>query len=285
MHRRALLASLASLSLLSGCSGAPARTQTPNSTTTHKTTTEATTTSTTASTTTTQQIQELAIGETATIGDGAARLYSVEAARTIITLDGIHFGIVTEPDAQYLVVAMTTEEAVDGHTAARTNTILELDDGTYPVSEHRFHPAAGGGFNIAYRLPLTLDASHGRILWGPYSDTALAAWTLPDAVITRLNNPPEFTVHAFTVPAEAASFDSFDVTIDVENTGAGDGEFTALLGNSRATDSAPLLVTLAHGKRTTVTETKQIDGDPGDTRTIYLDWGLERLERTITITE
>lgn len=284
MHRRALLASLTSLFLLSGCSGTPARTQTPNSTTTHKTTTEATSTPTAVSTTT-QQIQELAIGEKATIGDGAARLYRVEAARTIITLDGIHFGIVTEPDAQYLVVAMTTDEPVDGHTAARNHTTLELDDATYPVSEHRFHPAAGGGFNIAYRLPLTLDASRGRILWGPYSDTARAAWTLPDAVITQLNNPPEFTVHAFTVPEEVASFDPFDVTIDVENTGAGDGEFKALLGNSRATDSAPLSVALAHGERTTVSETEQIDGEPGDTRTIYLDWGLERLERTITITE
>lgn len=227
----------------------------------------------------------MTIGETATIGEGAASLYHVEAVRSIIILENIHFGIVTEPDVQFLVVAMTTQDPVDGHTAARNATYLELDSTAYPVSESLFHPAADGGFNIAYRLPLQLSATNGRIIWTTEDDSTIATWRLPEPVIQRLNNPPEFTVHSFTVPEEAAAFEPFNVEIDVENTGAGDGTFKALLGNSNATDSEPLRMPLSQGERKTLTESEQIGGNPGETRTLYLDWGLSRLERTITITE
>lgn len=279
MKRRALLSSLASFPVLAGCSSNPATTQTPT-TSTRTNSTESKTT-----TTTTRSVQRLAIGETATIGEGAARLYHVEATRSIIILENIHFGIVTESDAQFLVVAMTTQDPVDGHIAARNATYLELDSTTYPVSEHRFHPAAGGGFNIAYRLPLQLNATSGRINWTAGDGKTIAIWTLPEEVVQRLNNPPEFSVHSFTVPEEAASFEPFDVTIDVENTGSGAGTFKALFGNSNATDSEPIRMQLSQGERKTLTESEQIDGNPGETRTLYLDWGLSRLERTITITE
>lgn len=284
MNRRALLSSLASLTMVSGCIGDPdtAQTQTPTPSA-HSTTTESTTPSSTTSTT--QGVQRLTVGETATIGRGAVRLYDIEATRTIITLDGIHFGIVTKPDAQYLVVAMTTQDPVDGHMAARDATTLELDGVSYPVSEYRFHPAEGGGFNIAYRVPLQVSATAGHISWTNTEGATVAEWTVPSTVIQGLNNPPEFTVHSFSVPDEAASFEPFEIEITVENTGAGDGEFKALLGNSNATDSAPLAVRVSQGERKTVTNTEQIGGDAGETRTLYLDWGLERLEHTITITE
>lgn len=279
MNRRALLSSLASVPVFAGCSSNPAATQTPT-TSTRTSAAESTTTS-----TTTRSVQRLAVGETATIGEGAARLYHVAAARTIITLENTHFGIVTEPDAQFLVVAMTTQDPVDGHTAARTATQLELDATTYPVSEHRFHPASGGGFNIAYRVPLQLNATSGRINWTTGDDTTIATWALPEDVIQRLNNPPEFRVHSFTAPEEAASFEPCDVEIDVENTGRGAGTFKALLGNSNTTDSDPIQLPLSHGERKTLTVSEQIGGSPGETRTLYLDWGLSTLEHTITITE
>lgn len=278
MNRRALLLSLASLPVVTGCTKKPATTQTPT-TSTRTSTTESTTTS-----TTTGSVQRLAIGETATIGDGAARLYHVAGARSIITLENSHVGIVTEPDAQFLVVAMTTQDPVDGHTAARTATQFELDSTTYPVSEHRFHPAAGGGFTIAYRLPLQLNATSGHINWTT-GDTTIATWTLPEEVIQQLNNPPEFNVQSFNVPEEAAAFEQFDVKIDVENTGRGPGTFKALLGNSNTTDSEPIRIPLSKGERKTLTVSAQLSGNPGETRTLYLDWGLSTLEHTITITD
>lgn len=277
MRRRSLITSFAALSVLSGCSGSPRNNQT-------MTTTEEQS-STPTTTTTAQTVQQLAVGEIASIGEGAARIYAAEATRTIITLDGIHFGIAAEPDAQFLKVAMTTKEPVDGHIAARQHTILELDGTQYSTSDHRFHPAPGGGFNIAYRVPLKLTATTGRIIWQDDSNTVLAAWTLPEGVIQKLNNPPSFAVHGFTVPEEASSADPFDVEIIVENTGASAGEFKALIGKSSSTDSTPYEWSVPRGERKTVTAKFQIIGEPGESRTIYLDWGLGRLERTITISK
>lgn len=284
MHRRALLSSLAPLTMLSGCTGDSATTQTQTTSSSDQSSTEEPTTSPSTSEVT-PSVQRLSIGETATIGEGAASIYDAEAASTLITLDGTHYGIVTKSDAQYLVVAMTTKDPVDGDTAARNATTLELDGATHPVSEYRFHPADGGGFNIAYRIPLQLSATAGRISWTNEDGTTIAEWSIPTSVIQRLNNPPEFAVHAFTVPDEVASSEPFDVETTVENTGAGDGEFKALLGNSNRTDSTPLAWSIPQGERKTVTESMQLSGESGDSRTISLDWGLERLERTITITE
>lgn len=236
--------------------------------------------------TTTPGPQMLSVGESATIGDGSAAITKVEAERSIVVLDNFpHTEVITGADTQYLVVSMTTEDPIDGHVAARNAIELEVAGEKYSVTEHAFPPAEDDAFKLAFRLPMALETTEARIVWNGNEGEIIAVWGLPDTVIQHLNNPPEFDVTSFSVPRTATPFESFDVTVEVENTGEGDGTFVAELGLASRSDQSTFRLDVPSGQRITGTEEKQVAREAGQTATILLDWGLRRLERTIEIHE
>ena len=296
MKRRTLLAATIPLFALSGCSGDSSPASTPStsgSTTTvdssspTSTTAESPTTEERSTTDTPRETQQLSIGESATIGAGSATVFQADAQRSIFVLDDSHhYDIVTEPNAQYLVTSMTTEGPVDGHQDARASTELILDDERYPVSAYYFPLASTGGFKVGYRVPLSTAPRSGRIVWNADGEPdPLAEWTLSGETITRLNHPPAFDVVSFDVPDTAESFEPFDVTITVENTGDGDGTFRAELGTASYSDLGVYRLGVPVGERITDTDELQVSGSPGEQETIILDWGLDRIERTVEIVE
>jgi hypothetical protein len=104
-------------------------------------------------------------------------------------------------------------------------------------------------------------------------------------VIQQLNSPPVFKVVSFTVPETVKPFVEFDVTVEVENTGAGGGTFVAELGLASRSDQSTFRLGVPKNERVTGSEQKQIQGDPGEQETMILNWGLGQLERTIDIVE
>lgn len=245
-----------------------------------------TTSPSTTQSTTTREPQMIPVGESATAGDGSVTITKMQAERSIVVLDNYsHTEVVTEADAQYLVVSMTTKDPIDGDDAARNAIELEVDGETHSVAEHTFPPAEDGGFNLAFRLPLTLEVTEARIVWNGNDGETLATWQVPDGTLLQLNNPPEFEVVSFNVPETATPFESFDVTVEVENTGEGDGTFVAELGLTSRSNQSTFRLDVPKGERVTGTEEKQVAGEAGETDTMVLDWGLNRLEHTIKIGE
>lgn len=297
MKRRTLLAATIPLFALSGCSGVSSPSSTPSTSGSTTTAVESSSpTSTTdgsstpderSTTETSRETQQLSIGESATIGAGSATVFRVDAKRSIFVLDSSHhYDIVTEPNAQYLVTSMTTEGAVDGHRDVRASTELILDDERYPISEYYFPLASTGGFKVGYRVPLSIAPRSGRIVWNADGEPdPLAEWTLSGDALTRLNHPPSFDVVSFDVPDTAESFEPFDVSITVENTGEGDGTFRAELGMASYSDLGAYRLRAPVGERITDTDELQVSGVPGEQETIILDWGLDRIERTVEIVE
>lgn len=296
MKRRALLAATTSLLALSGCASNSSTSSTPSASTSTTdaqdyttsspdSTDQTRTTDDPATTEEPRETQQLTIGETAAIGDGSATPFIATAQRSVFVFDGSHhYDIVMEPDAQYLVVSMRTKKPVDGNRAARASTALILDDERYPASDHYFPLPSTGGFKVGYRVPLSASPQDGRLVWTDEDGGApIAEWTLSAETITGLNQPPAFDVVSFDGPDTVASFEPFDISITVENTGAGDGVFRAELGIGSRSDLSPYRVDVPVGERITATNEMQVSGRPGETETIILDWGLDRLERTVEI--
>jgi hypothetical protein len=266
--------------LLAGCQSSGSTSD--GTSTTSLSTTQATTT---LLSTTTPEPQLLSVGESATVDDGSVTVTAVRAERSIVVLDGYHTEVVTEANAQYLVVSLTTEDPIDGDYAARNAIELEVAGERYPVAEHAFPPADDGAFDLGVRLPLAIEASEAHIGWNGTGGERIATWEIPDAVMQRLNDPPAFEVVSFDVPETVAPFEPFDATVAVENTGEGDGTFVAELGLASRSDQATFRMDVPAGERVTDTEDEQVAGEAGETDTLLLDWGLGRLERTIEITE
>lgn len=233
---------------------------------------------------TTSEPASLEIGETATVSDGSITVQEVRAERSIVVLDGSsHTEVVTEEDSQFVVVSLRTQGNIETVDAARRASLLVIDGQRYSVADYAF-PPQGDAFAVAFQVPLDIDASESEFRWVD-DDQVAAVWSTPPSVIQQLNSPPEFDVVSFTVPETAEPFVEFEVTVEVENTGNGDGTFVAELGLASRSDQSPFRLDVPKNERVTGVEEKQVQGDPGEQETIILDWGLDRLERTIDVVE
>lgn len=284
MQRRALLSATAAALFTAGCSQRAAdstsRTSTSSSATSMQpTTTPPSTTDTTSTTTTDQRPQHLSVDETATVAGGSVRVTRLDAQRSVFALSVAHHtDVFVPPDAQFVVAAFQTT-LPDGVDDARAFTVLELDGERYPRADLTFSPS-GDGFRLAYRVPLSVDASTGRLVWRELGDD-IASWTLPDAAIERLTHPPEFEVTGFQVPDTVQMDTEIVASVSVRNTGTGAGTFRTELGRTSFSDLGKLRVPLGPGEHRTVQDGLGRIFEAGKTETVVLDWGAGRLERTV----
>lgn len=250
------------------------------------------TTSTTAETThptasterTTSEPASLEIGGTATVSDGSVTVQAVRTERSIVVLDGSsHTKVVTEENSQFVVVSLKTQGNIDGVDAGRQAVRLVIDGQPYSVADYAF-PPQGDAFDVAFQVPLDIDPNESELRWVEDNHVA-AVWSTPPSVIHQLTSPPEFDVVSFTVPETVEPFVEFDVAVEVDNTGDGDGTFVAELGLASRSDQSTFQFDVPKNTRGTEVEEKQVQGEPGGQETMILDWGLGRLERTIDIVE
>lgn len=288
MQRRALLSATAAALFTAGCGQRTANSTTRNrnsssATSVESTSPSTTTTDSTSTTTTVQRPQRLAVDETATVDGGSVRVTRLAAQRSVFALSVAHHtDVFVPPDAQFVVAAFQTT-LPDGVDDARAFTVLELDGERYPRADLAFSPT-GDGFQLAYRLPLSLDVSTGRLVWREMGDD-IAYWTLPDVDIERLNHPPEFEVTGFEAPDTVQVDTEIVASVSVRNTGTGAGTFRTELGRTSFSDLGKLRVPLGPGDHRTVQDGLGRIFEAGKTETIVLDWGAGRKERTVEIVD
>jgi len=116
----------------------------------------------------------------------------VRAERSIVVLDGSsHTDVVTEEDSQFVVVSLRTQGNIDTVDAARRTTLLVIDGQRYSVADYAFPPhtehhgkSKGDTFDVAFQLPLDLNASESEVYWkDDDDDRSVAVWRTPPAVI------------------------------------------------------------------------------------------------------
>lgn len=264
MKRRRLL--VAAVASVAGCLGASS--DSPSSTRTARTT---------------SRLSRLRVGESATVDDAQVTLTDVGLQRFVrkdMKKDSPNTRVVADADRKYLTATFVE----DGLGRPAVTADLRLDGDAIAPFERGLYD----GYDVTpheYRLyaPLALDvtADSGTVAFTSRGGDPVAVWTLPDDTLARLNDPPVFTVHGVSGPDYADTGDDVPVTIDLENTGGSDGTFIAHLGLSRASNLPVMGVDLTGGERQTVERRVSVYG--GDEVTVVLDWGANRVTRTVKV--
>lgn len=286
VSRRTLLGQVGTLvtGVTAGClSGQHRSESTETSTQSPSATQPSTTPSQTSATPST--IQSLTVGDSVALPAGQSTVQQVRARRLITPLDasGVHTQVVGTLNRQFVVVSLTATDPVT-HQTARDAVSLSLPPETYQPASHYFPPNDFGGFDVAFSVPAPTDATTGELVWKTDTET-VAQWSLPNSVLQALRSPPQFTVESLAVPSHVSAGASVTAQITVTNTGRGQGLFRAELGPTTISDSQMVEFRVDAGQTLTQTVPVRIPTNADESVTVVLDWGVNRLTRTLTITK
>lgn len=228
--------------------------------------------------------ETLAVGETASIGEGSVTIHSVQAQRAIEVLDssGVHTKVVRPAGRQFAVIRGTISDPLS-YQQARNNLVLQLDGEQVSISDYYFSSNRFEGFGFPFAVPLDTQVEQAALLWKD-SETRKAKWNLSSSFTNNLNNPPRFEVRSFTVPERVAPEEEIPVRIEVANTGKRGGTFLAKLGVESMSGLGSVRFFVSKDKSVSRQEPVGFGADTGQVRVI-LDWGSRRLERTVSIQE
>lgn len=164
----------------------------------------------------------------------------------------------------------------DDGTVERNDVALSLD-GTRHDPVDWVVPASDGTVAVAFEFPKEGSAAtDGTLEWGTGS------WSLSDGTLKRLSSPPQFTVREFSIPDEAPGDSEITATIGVENTGESDGRFLAEFGSMRLSDQSEITIQVPAGERVSASRSINLHQQEGE-ETLVLDWGNDRLKRTVSL--
>lgn len=166
---------------------------------------------------------------------------------------------------------------------------LEIDDEQYQVENQHWYWAFPPGSNEppghpAFPAPIS-DATSGAIVWFRDADSKVR-WKLPSETVDVLGQAPSFTVRSFDAPDSVSRGEAVEASFTVANTGERDGRFITEFGAGPISDHGEVTIDVPAG--TEQTHTGLLDPHYSDDTTeiqVTLNWGRERLHRTVTVTD
>ena len=299
VQRRQLLSALGASALpFAGCVGTNGTGTTERPVTT-RTTDEVTTTgddtATEDGTTTTAELPRPTTCEAGesfqTADDRTVTVRSIRVQKTAL-VQGTHLDPVTERRRQFVVADVSVSDAENLRDLAVGTVFGVVADGERLDAEVRYPvvPASGDldvhGTLVGFLVPAPLDADTAAIAWYGYSDDPQMQWSLGDRCLDALARPPEFEVRGFETPDKVHRHSEFETTLTVANVGSGDGTFVAELGATTISDTPEVFVEVPKGE--TVTAKRTVDPyylEDADELTVVLNWGEDRLKRTVKIAD
>lgn len=133
---------------------------------------------------------------------------------------------------------------------------------------------------VGFSIGADVTADEGRLVFTNRSgEEALAAWTLSDELLARLNTPPEFTVPSIDVPARTTS--PIPLSITAENTGGTAGQLYGVLSapvrshSDGFTIDVPPNETVTHDDTFSVTQTGTVD--------VTVSFGFAAVTKTVEV--
>jgi hypothetical protein len=240
---------------------------------------------TTATTTTAEQVEaNVTVGESVTLPDGTDLAVADAWVQQSVVHRVSHHEVTALADRQFVLAHVAAEVGYDGFA-------LDVDGDAYPAS----HEAAGVALDgvrvegretepllLGWAVPKPLDATEVAVVYE--RENAAVRWTAGSDVAATLSAPPEFAVREFTAPESVVPDEPFEVAVTVENAGGSDGTFRASLGLADRSDYPELRLDVPAGERATHAESHSLSADEGSA-TFALDWGLDSMERTVTVEE
>lgn len=229
---------------------------------------------------------ELALGETVSVSRGSITVESMTTHRMVEVLFGSAHSVVHgKRDTQFVVTELTTEGITDPVELAREEMALDLGSERYEVTEEHLSANVNtdGTVRLAFPIPMNISETAGTLLWTNDSGKPVASWAVVDRVSERLSNPPAFRVESFEVPETATVDSTISVAVEVRNTGDSSGTFLAELGTKRLSDQPQDGIDIPAGEIRIKNGEMRLVGDAGETETVVLDWGMDKLEHEVTI--
>jgi hypothetical protein len=230
--------------------------------------------------------QTLSVGETATSSDGVVVTISEPQVRKIIltpdVVSSVHAYPAGKTNSLFLAVSVSTQG-----TDITSLQLAPLLDGTRQESQTYRHASnSESSGKVSFQLPIA-QAQSGAVEWRPSSDEQYR-WQLPDSVVRNIGASPRFKLEDFAVPETITRGNSFTASLTVTNTGERDGHFLAVVLDG-SSSSVPLvsefMIPISVGQ--TVTHNlsgRSIEGERSS-MTAILDWGINELQRSFSISE
>lgn len=226
----------------------------------------------------------------------AITLENVRVQRSIASFGPTHTDVAAEVGVQYAVADVAfrpgDEATTDDWKTTNPEPLGDLHFVTLVDGE--LNPADGPRRNVVLRsrygqtnrlgFPVPVEPTPQAVSLGWLaSDERSVYWDLGADALAALAHPPEFEVRSFEVPERATPDETLDVAVTVANVGERDGTFIAELGNAAISDQPEIFLDVPQGGTATVHESVTADVPGGDEMRVVLDWGTDRLERSVTI--
>lgn len=165
---------------------------------------------------------------------------------------------------------------------------LEVDGVQYPRDDQKLYWALPPGSTErpgqpAFPVPTT-HAATGAIVWHTNGDSPVR-WKLPPATIAKFGRAPSFSVSSFDTPDTVSRGSTFDASVTVGNSGDRAGRFIAEFG-AGGVDYGEVVIDVPAGAERT--HTGMLDpyySENASEIRVVLDWGRERLARTLRVTD
>lgn len=224
----------------------------------------------------------LEMGETFEGSSGVTE--TVEAVRVeklirTATLSGVHIDVAWYRDDQFGVVDVLEDPTREFH--------LRLDGALYPLPQqmvYRATPPGSHGFtgNPAFRIPVE-RYDEGAVVWRRPNDD-LVEWTVPAETLAQFATQPAFQIRAFEAPESVSKGEAFYASFTVANTGDRDGRFITEFGAGPISDHGEVVVDVPVGEtRTERAPMEPYYSEDAESVDVVLDWGKERLTRTVEV--
>lgn len=222
--------------------------------------------------------------------DGWSVTLSNARVRKIALRAGTHLDPVAVPGGQNVLVDVTVEGDPNGPGTAGVlpdpGWFVVTLDGAFTVDRGGFWAGRVGrpaGYEGMVASPvLTAPADRAAVRWRAADEPV--GWRLTDTHRSAVANAPAFEVREFAVPGAVEHGDGFDATLTVANVGGRDGEFLAELGATTISDTPELQFVVRAGQAVDHVEhvTPYYPADAQELR-VVLNWGVDRLERTVAV--
>lgn len=243
-------------------------------------------------TTSTERVPTLDFGETHEFPDGTtATVRDVRVERLIRSYSvgsPTHVDVAWLPDHQFAVVEADVAPS-DDPRELEPRFALDVDGTRHPRGDRRRYRALPPGSHKRPGLPAlpvpVAEASVASVVRLRDGEPA-ARWPLPPGTVDDLGGAPAFVVRSLDVPESIRRGRHFDASFTVANTGGRTGRFLAEFGVGAISDHGEVATTVPAGGGRTYTASLDpyAVGDVDET-TVTLDWGRERLERRVTVTD
>lgn len=212
-----------------------------------------------------------------TVSDGTVRVESIEVADFFeYALAGSHPHVHNAAETTFVLVSVATRRDED---AIRSDLSVTLDGEELQPATRQPVPWERDTVDLAYRVSKDREVGAGRVA---FQGTTLAE--LPASAIETINEPPRFSVANLRVvrPAELEAGASGEATVafDVTNEGPGDGTFGASVKGNAISGATTVTAPVDAGTTLEVTGSSYVGGS-GDAATVTVDWGFG--EETLSI--